>query len=568
MATIRHGLPNPFGYCCHWISKVLRLLGWFLLFPGLLAALQLSIMDDHDPIAELALGADPTATIEAEFESVASDAPASIVELIPEPLAKIVYLDRNRTEHYVVTNSVTLENHTLVGGPWYVAFNPDTGRGIVYMLDEHGEVMDDHAIDDLLKKELCTRSDTNERVICDDLNRSQQPLRLLQCKYREGELELKVGATGAVLKLCIYGFMRKRACGCRLYVDLKSLYKSMQLSQFSGVPSKWVYSSAGRWQRTAATLGSGNIVHGTDTSAQVEEQEKCLPFPGASMPMTIVLLSTWTVQPSNKGGFGLPSHRAAASELLDALCLGACENIPERSNIVEFDLSPKWTSTWPRPSPPTSCVISTQIDHRGIDIAAFAPLDRHRHDKESKDFVVKLCSAFQGEQHRGGLVPVGEFARYLAGANQTLGKPLLGQLSLHLSAALENQSWAQIQGKFKQLDVKLTAKFKFTSMEDSFASKYRVAKLCNDYVMATKTARSSWQFISCSTDKGDGGQLPLQQTVFAFPDNQLFVALPQAGLIDNHRQDSGQYANKAFLSPFKCVLQDVRLPLNNLFKAF
>ena len=30
-----------------------------------------------------------------------------------------------------------------------------------------------------------------------------------------------------------------------------------------------------------------------------------------------------------------------------------------------------------------------------------------------------------------------------------------------------------------------------------------------------------------ATDKGDGGQLPLQQTICTFPDNMFFVAVPQ-----------------------------------------
>ena len=126
------------------------------------------------------------------------------------------------------------------------------------------------------------------------------------------------------------------------------------------------------------------------------------------------------------------------------------------------------------------------------------------------------------------LRPVANLARQLVLYDHAAGKPILAQLALKLSEALEQQSWAQIQGKFKQLGSKVTAKFKFISMEDSFASKYRVAKTCTFYVQSTKAARSCWQHMSASTDKGDGGQLPLQHTVFAFPDNQIFVALPQA----------------------------------------
>ena len=162
------------------------------------------------------------------------------------------------------------------------------------------------------------------------------------------------------------------------------------------------------------------------------------------------------------------------------------------------------------------------MDHRGIDMTAFKPQPGGNEAQQ------KLWAACQLGQLKAGFVPVANLARQLVLYDHAAGKPILAQLALKLSEALEQQSWAQIQGKFKQLGSKVTAKFKFISMEDSFASKYRVAKTCTFYVQSTKAARSCWQHMSASTDKGDGGQLPLQQTVFAFPDNQIFVALPQA----------------------------------------
>ena len=64
--------------------------------------------------------------------------------------------------------------------------------------------------------------------------------------------------------------------------------------------------------------------------------------------------------------------------------------------------------------------------------------------------------------------------------------------------------WAEILSKHADLDRKLAS-----------------------YTKSCQTSRSDWQHMLIGSDKGDGGGLPMLQTVMSFPDNEAFVAVPQ-----------------------------------------
>ena len=64
--------------------------------------------------------------------------------------------------------------------------------------------------------------------------------------------------------------------------------------------------------------------------------------------------------------------------------------------------------------------------------------------------------------------------------------------------------WAEILSKHADLDRKLAS-----------------------YTKSCQTSRSDWQHLLFGSDKGDGGGLPMLQTVMSFPDNEAFVAVPQ-----------------------------------------
>ena len=61
------------------------------------------------------------------------------------------------------------------------------------------------------------------------------------------------------------------------------------------------------------------------------------------------------------------------------------------------------------------------------------------------------------------------------------------------------------------------------------ANAYKMDKHCVSYVGSTRKSRTNWQHMGIATDKGDGGLLPLQQIIMTFPDNMLFIAVPQVG---------------------------------------
>ena len=463
----------------------------------------------------------------AEVEDVEMEDPVPVAELLPVSDAGLVFLDKDPAGAWWITHAKTQERYQLCGEGWELTTNPETGRSIVYQVDEFECVVGSHAVDSLLKTELCQRSDNLDLILV-DLYYGQRQLELLNTKYREGALDVKVGATAGSLKLTCYVFQRSRACGVRIFVDMKSMYNALQLTQHGGVPSKWVYGCSGRWlKQVKPFLGELNLVYGTDNAAQADFQNKCLPFAAGSLPFSIMMLMIWSAAPKNKGGFDCANHRRAAQELLSALCAAAVENVPPGSKVVEFDLDPGYSCLWPRPQPPGN-YISVVMDIRGIEITAFAPSNPMGESTQAT--LWKKCGlAYFTERFN----PIADFVSQLVSQNLAVSKPIVAQLAWHVAVALEHQSLMQVTGKFVPISPtsKLNSTFNFTKLEDSFANRYKLAKACASYVQCTRSCRSDWQNILMSTDKGDGGQLPLQQSVLSFPDNMLFVALPQAAYV-------------------------------------
>lgn len=67
----------------------------------------------------------------------------------------------------------------------------------------------------------------------------------------------------------------------------------------------------------------------------------------------------------------------------------------------------------------------------------------------------------------------------------------------------------------------------WVGFDEALSTQHDLDKRLCAYVDGCKTARMDWQFMTVVTDKGDGGGLPLQQSVFAFPDNMAFYGVPQ-----------------------------------------
>ena len=464
-------------------------------------------------------------SMDPEFTTVDSDE-VSLVELIPINESSFIYLDKDQSHSWWITNVKTLERHALDKQDWNMTCNPDTGRAIVWVTDQAGNIIDNSPVDSLLKKELVQRTDTAEILMVDDCMSRQLPLEQVNTRFREGSFEIKVGATAGSLKLAVYVFERPRATGTRFFVDLRSIFAALQLTQFKGIPSKWVYASKDRWLRQCGPMGVNAIVMGQDCSEKVDFQSKCLPFPSISLPMTFYLTMIWSSAPKNVGGFENHKHRDAAYELLVSLSNASLEHLQPRSHVVDFDLSPNWTCLWPRPQPPGD-LLPVQLDSRGIHLQAFEP-----NSSSPNPHLIKLWTQAKLSQLLSpggdGFVSVPLFTRALITNCLVVAKPILSQLAWFVADALELKSLLQVTGKFPEGSRGTSSKLELTTPADSFANKYMLAKAVNGYVASTRSCRSNWQNFTISTDKGDGGQLPLQQTAISFPDNMMIFAIPQA----------------------------------------
>ena len=511
----------PARRCCHfsiWLAA-LALLDLHILACG---------MDDagaSTSSSSTSIDKKPSCSDPAEEFPTPDEACTPIAELIPVNESDHVYLDQDQSRNWWITNTVTLEKYALDNNShWSMTCNPETGRGIVWSSDESGTILEMSPVDSLLKKELFTRSDTGEILIVDDHMSLQVPLEQINTRFREGVLEVKVGATAGTLKLTSYVFEKPRSTGTRFFVDLRSMFNALQLSQYRGIPSKWVYASKERWQRLCGPLGTSALVMGQDCADKLDFQLKCLPFPSSSLPMTVYLTLVWSTAPKNLGGFETPNRRAAANELFIAFCNASLEHLEPRSNVVDFDLADVWASMWPRPQPPGN-LLSVQLDSRGIHVQSFEPSSA---DPDWPLFKLwNQCQLSQLLTSDGqNFVPVHVFAQKLMTKCLPHAKSIIFQLVWHLSGALERKSLLQATGKFT--GDRTSSTLQLTAAADSFANKYKVAKIVNSYVGSTRSCRMHWQHLFMSTDKGDGGNLPLQQTAISAPDNLCIIALPQA----------------------------------------
>eukprot|EP00972_Heterocapsa_arctica_P113284 16436281-Heterocapsa_arctica.AAC.1 len=102
---------------------------------------------------------------------------------------------------------------------------------------------------------------------------------------------------------------------------------------------------------------------------------------------------------------------------------------------------------------------------------------------------------------------------------------LAAQLACAIGGVIEDYCLSMASGCCKG---SAAGSFEWLDWCTGLDNKGQFDKQLHFYVQACKNCREDWQFVSLASDKGDGGGLPLMQTVFAFPDNQAFVAIPQA----------------------------------------
>ena len=165
-----------------------------------------------------------------------------------------------------------------------------------------------------------------------------------------GKMKLKVGELATQLELTCSVFLQNRSPGGRLFISLASVYKALQLTQYKGYPSKWIFAHKAKWQqRMQQHLGDGHIICSAGEQTTLPWEMRCLLEAAVSMTGLLYLLVQWCAAPQKSGGFEKEAHRHAARELLVALTNAAAECIELDKRDVRVAFATGWRVQWPRP---------------------------------------------------------------------------------------------------------------------------------------------------------------------------------------------------------------------------
>jgi hypothetical protein len=113
-----------------------------------------------------------------------------------------IFCDQLDDLSWVVTDILTFEQHTLLGGPWEAEFHPTSGRAVLF--DDADEALP-LVVDQLMDRNLYIADDSAELYMVelrgDDLKRT--PMHVLCSRFKEGLVNLHVGATSATLEFAL-----------------------------------------------------------------------------------------------------------------------------------------------------------------------------------------------------------------------------------------------------------------------------------------------------------------------------------------------------------------------------
>jgi len=97
----------------------------------------------------------------------------------------------------------------------------------------------------------------------------------------------------------------------------------------------------------------------------------------------------------------------------------------------------------------------------------------------------------------------------------------------YLAAQVATQAASLLEGVWLGTAPSPDFTFERETFQDLMSQRDPLSRQLFVYTHSCKLCRVDWQYMSIVTDKGDGGGLGLQQTIFTFPDNVAFLAVPQ-----------------------------------------
>lgn len=245
--------------------------------------------------------------------------------------------------------------------------------------------------------------------------------------------------------------------------------------------------------------------------------------PGISVMGTIMLLCIWSASTGKEGGFEKDEHRASASELLRGLIGLTLQGMRDQefTFVLTFDTS--WAATWPRPPLPTpmSESLPVKVSRKGIHLEEWQlrAVSGVRSAAADAWFAAGLAVCCAG----GPVAPLHSTMRSLSSLPSTrhLAAQVVWQVARNCEAVLTQLVLNRV------LQGATGSTLEWVGFDEALSKQHDLDKRLARYTASCRESRVDWQYMSCVTDKGDGGGLTMAQTLFAFPDNHAFVGVPQ-----------------------------------------
>ena len=340
-----------------------------------------------------------------------------------------------------------------------------------------------------------------------------------QSRHREARIQLPVASLDVKVELHLYVFALARGAGERLYVDFLKLYSKLKLTTFKGRPSKWVHDCNDSWMRRLRShFSSAVFVPGTGAKTTKDTFDKrCLPAPSYSLTATMFLLCLWSAAGKEDGGMeGSPEARKACGDLLDGFVDLACGCLADDDGVV-LDVSGKWACKWPRPLEAATPRARLGVSGGAIDLEPLKGII------DTSVVVAEWWNLAFLDRFESTTVPLGRFLACLSVGKRQL-VPLLAQMCHFVASLVERKALAMAttddgEGDFAWLGEGTVA-----------ARRGDVDRLCWQYAESCQQLDPrGFQYLSVGTDEGDGGGLPLLQTVLCVGQSTLAVCVPQVG---------------------------------------
>eukprot|EP00974_Lingulodinium_polyedra_P090081 8734497-Lingulodinium_polyedra.AAC.1 len=198
----------------------------------------------------------------------------------------------------------------------------------------------------------------------------------------------------------------------------------------------------------------------------------------------------------------------------------AQDSLASEAKVILLIFDTDWCCPWPRPqcSTPGCSHVEIVVDSQGVHLDAWR--------EQAAGQAGLLSEAWQASQLDQVQEPVSILTLVMHLIVLLKTRYLAAQVLCAVSRWLEVK-WLQM-GLAKETPTANDAMgFEWLDWCEALQKKHQLNRKIASYVKSCQVCRGDWQYLSLASDKGDGGGLPMLQTVFAFPDNQAFLAVPQ-----------------------------------------